>query len=64
MVNITVGRYEKSVTIDGVEHEKGHEWAGYIEPDDASWIMFVGDDPKQVQVYLSRDPETGAVLDG
>lgn len=55
MQNIVVGRYETG-------SDKGHEWAGWIEPEDLSWIMFVGDDPSNVAVFLNRDPETGAVL--
>ena len=56
MQNITVGRYNLD------REQKGHSWAGWIEPEDRTWIMFVGEDPSQLQVYLDRDPETGAVL--
>lgn len=52
MANITVGRYKhESVT---------HDWQGWIEPDDRSWIMFIHADGTPV-VYLDRDPITGAV---
>jgi hypothetical protein len=54
MQNITVGRYSKP-------ENESHGWAGWIEPDDKSWIVFVKND-HSVQVYLDRDPETGAVL--
>lgn len=50
MQNITVGRYDV----------EGNGYAGWIEPDDRSWILFVTDD-HSVEMYLDRDPETGAV---
>ena len=56
MQNIIVGRYQTD------REPKGHNWAGWIEPDDRSWIMFVGEDPSNILVYLDRDPVTGAVL--
>ena len=54
MGNIRVGRYTEPKTVDG--------WAGWIEPEDLSWIMFVRGDGS-VRVYLKRDPATGAVID-
>lgn len=52
MQNITVGRYEQpSVTKD---------WQGWIEPDDLSWIAFIGADGVPI-VFLDRDPISGAV---
>jgi hypothetical protein len=51
MQNIKVGRYENT--------EAGY--LGWIEPEDATWIAFVRDDHVP-EVYLDRDPETGAVL--
>lgn len=62
MQNITVGRYESPVVIDGKESPKGHDYAGWIEPDDKAWIAFVRDD-HGVELYLDRDPVTGAVLE-
>ena len=62
MQNITVGRYESEPIVDGKAYPKGHDYAGWIEPNDLSWILFVKDD-HSVQMYLNRDPETGAVLD-
>lgn len=53
MGNIRVGRYAP---------EKVGEWAGWIEPEDHSWIMFVQKDGC-VRVFLNRDPTTGAVID-
>lgn len=61
MPNITVGRYDNPVVIDGVEYPKGHDYAGWIEPEDKTWIAFVGDD-HHVEMYLDRD-ETGGILD-
>ena len=55
MPNIKVGRYDTART------PKGHHWAGWIEPEDGSWIMFVGEDHTTLAVFLDRDPETGAV---
>jgi hypothetical protein len=52
--NIRVGRYSNPEQTGG--------WAGWIEPEDLSWIVFVRKDGS-VQVYLNRDPKTGAVLD-
>lgn len=51
MVNITVGRYD---------HPEQVGYAGWISPDDNSWIAFVGNDGA-AQFFLDRDPETGAV---
>jgi len=53
MCNITVGRYENPA-------EAGY--AGWIEPEDRTWIAFV-DGSGQAQFFLDRDPETGAVRD-
>ena len=50
MPNIIVGRYEG---------ETGYQ--GWIEPEDRSWIIYVADDGS-LEVFLQRDPETGAVL--
>jgi len=52
MGNITVGRYDNPA-------EVGYQ--GWIEPDDRSWVMFVGTDNVPA-AFLNRDPETGAVL--
>lgn len=51
MGNVTVGRYS--------DPETRKEWQGWIEPEDKTWIMFVGADGKPT-VFLDRDPETGA----
>jgi hypothetical protein len=50
--NIIVGRYGR---------EDGADYAGWIEPEDRSWIVFVKED-HTVEVFLDRDPVTGAVL--
>lgn len=51
MGNITVGRYD---------HPESVGYQGWLEPEDRSWIAFVGNDGKPV-FFLNRDPETGAV---
>jgi hypothetical protein len=50
--NITVGRYD---------HPGSTGYQGWIEPDDKTWIMYVGNDGQPV-AFLNRDPEAGAVL--
>lgn len=52
MQNIHVVRY-------GSPKETG--WAGYIEPEDQTWIAFI-DLEGRPKFYLHREPETGAVL--
>ena len=53
MANIRVGRYSHpSVT---------HDWQGWIEPDDMTWIVFIRADGVPI-VYLDRDPKTGAIV--
>jgi hypothetical protein len=51
MMNIKVSRYEDP-------HATG--WAGYIQPEDRSWIAFIGLDGRPV-FFLHRD-ENGGVL--
>ncbi len=51
MGNITVTRYQNPEEVG---------WQGYMEPDDRSWIAFVGNDGRPV-FFLDRDPVTGAV---
>ena len=51
MCNIRVGRYQ---------HPQSVGWAGWIEPEDLSWIAFI-DLKGEVTFFLDRDPETGAV---
>lgn len=53
MVNIKVGRYSNS--------ETRKFWQGWIEPEDLSWIVFIGADGGPT-VFLDRDPITGAVI--
>jgi hypothetical protein len=52
MPNIKVTRYPDP---------KATGWSGYLEPDDRSWIAFVGLDGRPV-FFLNRDPATGACL--
>ncbi len=53
MGNIKVRRYS--------DPETQKFWQGWIEPEDASWIMFIDAEGKPT-VYLNRDPVTGAVI--
>lgn len=50
MCNITVGRYGDPASVG---------YAGWIEPDDNSWIAFIGNDGA-AQFFLNRDAD-GAV---
>ncbi len=62
MQNILVGRYGPG---DGHIQPDGsivREWAGWIEPEDKGWIMFVRVDGSPL-VFLNRDPVTGGILD-
>lgn len=52
MQNISVTRYADP---------KATGWAGYVEPADKSWIVYVGLDGRPL-AFLNRDPKTGAVL--
>lgn len=52
MQNIQITRYSRP---------KAHGWAGYIEPEDRSWIAFVGLDGVP-RFFLHRDAISGAVL--
>jgi hypothetical protein len=49
--NITVGRYD---------HPDSVGYAGWLEPEDRTWVAFVGNDGAPV-FFLDRDPESGAV---
>jgi hypothetical protein len=49
--NIAVGRYTDPDSTG---------YAGWIEPDDKTWIAYVGNGRVPV-VFLDRDPVTGAV---
>lgn len=51
MGNVTVGRYD---------HPSQVGYQGWIEPQDMTWVAFVGNDGAPV-VFLDRDPVTGAV---
>lgn len=53
MQNIIVKRYDDPKAVGG--------WAGWIEPEDKSWIAFI-DTNGAPKFYLHRDPVTGAVL--
>jgi hypothetical protein len=52
MMNIKVSRYPDP---------KATGWAGYIHPDDGSWIAFI-DLKGKPYFFLHRHPVTGAVL--
>ncbi len=68
-MNIHVGRYEIPTDTRRAKVEAEHPgcqfpsdtWEGWIEPDDRSWIIFVGTDHKPL-VFLNRD-EGGGIRD-
>ncbi len=51
MSSIRVGRYQNPQSVG---------WAGWIEPEDLSWIAFI-DLKGAPTFFLNRDPVTGAV---
>jgi hypothetical protein len=53
MGNIKVGRYPDPNAVGG--------WAGWIEDDSRSWIMFIDTEGRPL-VFLNRDPVTGGVI--
>lgn len=61
MMNIRITRYAAPMA-NATEKTPGTDWQGHVEPDDRSWIAFIGRDGRPV-VFLNRDPSTGAVLD-
>ena len=52
--DILVQRYPNPEKIAG--------WAGWIEPRDRSWILFIHMDGTTM-FYAKRDPETGGVIE-
>lgn len=61
MPKIKIERYE---TTGGTEKAPpvGKEWAGYIEPEDRSWILYIRQDGTPF-FFAHRDPETGACIE-
>lgn len=56
MSNLTIGRYDhESITVD---------YAGWIEPNDRSWIIFLGADGKPAVYYDQRDAGGGVIGEG
>lgn len=56
MSSITIGRYDhESVTKD---------FAGWVEPADKSWIIFLDADGKPAVYYAERDAEGGVIGEG
>jgi hypothetical protein len=51
----------QSIKVHRYANPQAHGWAGYLEPEDASWIAFIGTNGLPF-VCLHRDPTTGAVL--
>jgi hypothetical protein len=54
MCNIRVGRYDDPAI--------RKDYQGWVEPEDMSWIMYVRADGTP-QVFLERDPDTGAIIE-
>lgn len=56
MSNLTIGRYDdKSITKD---------WAGWIEPANAAWIIYLGPDGRPALYYPQREPDGAVIGDG
>lgn len=51
----------QNIKIVRYEHPTAHGWAGYLEPEDRTWIAFIGLDGTP-RFFLSRDPSSGAIL--
>jgi hypothetical protein len=51
----------KNIKVTRYSNPKAHGWAGYIEPEDASWIAFIGLDGAP-RFFLHRHQDTGAIL--
>jgi hypothetical protein len=49
------------IKVERYNDELKHEWLGWIEPEDKSWILFIDGQGKPV-FFPKRDPETGAVI--
>lgn len=49
------------ISVKRYKNPKAVGWAGWLEPEDKSWVMFVGLDGRPL-VFLSRDTESGAIL--
>jgi len=49
-----------SITVRRYDHPESVGYQGWIEPEDKSWVAFIRADGTP-QVFLDRDPETGAV---
>ena len=52
MQNVKITRYSRPL-------ETG--WAGYLEPEDKSWIAFIGLNGVP-RFFLNRDPASGAIM--
>ncbi len=50
---IRVGRYEE---------KDQTEYAGFVEPHDQTWILFIRRDNGRPVLFKDRDPKTGAYL--
>ncbi len=52
----------QDISVKRYKHPKRHGWAGWMEPQDKSWIVFVGTDGRPI-IFLNRDPVSGCILD-
>ena len=56
MSSITIGRYDhESITKD---------WAGWIEPANAAWIIYLDTDGRPNLYYPEREPNGAVIGDG
>lgn len=53
MGNVKIGRYADPVTAE--------EWAGYIEADDRSWIIWLDGNGKPALYFSERDANGGVI---
>lgn len=49
------------ITVKRYADPESFGWAGYLQPEDLSWIAFIGRDGRPV-FFLNRDAATGIVL--
>ena len=64
-MNITIGRYEVPTDEERAQWPEGtgypsDKWESYIEPEDRSWILYVGTDGG-VAFWPHRDADGGVI---
>ena len=72
MANITIGRYPVPTDTERTDVEAAHpgckfpadDWECYIEPEDRSWILYVGADGADRKVAFWPERESGGAVIG